>query len=135
MPFKPGIISKIKGIVEAAKGAAKSPVGSLLSAQAAAKGFRIPKLTLARTGGLLGALALGAGSVLGATEIVEDIDKHDLAEAMVQLAIMSNPIYAAMSEQEKEEAIDKLQESFDKDPVLYAQAKQVYEQAKKAGII
>jgi hypothetical protein len=88
-----------------------------------------PRLTSA----LVGAAGIGLGG-LGVDAIITEANKDKIARAIVDYAIISNPMYRQMTEAQKEEAAERLEEGFDTDPVLYAQAVKIYKSLKQQGM-
>jgi len=84
-------------------------------------------------GALSGAAAIGMGG-LGVDAIITEANKDKIARAIVDYAIVSNPMYRQMDEAQKEEAAERLEEGFDTDPVLYAQAIKIYKSLKGQGM-
>jgi len=84
-------------------------------------------------GALSGIAAAGLGG-LGVDAIITEANKDKIARAIVDYAIISNPMYRQMSEAEKEEAAERLEDGFDSDPVLYAQAVKIYKSLKSQGM-
>lgn len=87
------------------------------------------------TNKLLGAAALGSAGAAGGTKIFGMMGKRNVAEAMVTLAVQANPVYSTMSSNELKQAVEQLEKSFNMDPVLYAQALDIYRNAKESGKI
>ena len=85
--------------------------------------------------GLMAASALGAGGVLGGRKVFGMMTKKDVAKAMVELAVKANPMYATMDSIELQKAAAQLEMSFNADPILYAQALDIYKAAKESGRI